>query len=110
MSDIDTPSDYDFDPPETDEDEPDPKLSKSDQFVKHMKKVRQENGSYVATCNYCKKVYKWSKSGGYDTYRKHIQTKHPEAETRSSYKHKFSGTLLLTNNYFVILMNKIGKN
>ncbi|KAI9201360.1 hypothetical protein LWI28_022208 [Acer negundo] len=83
MSDIDTPPDYDFDPPEADEDEPDPKLSKSDLFVKHMKKVRQEDGSYVAACNYCKKVYKWSKSGGYDTYRKHIQTKYPEAETRS---------------------------
>ncbi|KAI9169922.1 hypothetical protein LWI28_019582 [Acer negundo] len=67
MPDIDTPPDYDFDPPEADEDEPDPKQSKSDLFVKHMKKVRQEDGSYVVACNY------W----------KHIQTKHPEADIRS---------------------------
>ncbi|KAI9177545.1 hypothetical protein LWI28_016558 [Acer negundo] len=83
MPDIDTPPDYDFDPPTVDEDEPDLKQSRSDLFVKHMKKVRQEDGSYVVACNYFNKVYKWSKSEGYDTYRKHIQTKHPEVETRS---------------------------
>ena len=48
-----------------------------------MKKVRKEDGSYVAACNYCTKTYKWSKSGGYVTYWKHIETKHPDAITRT---------------------------
>ena len=88
MPDIDTPPalDFDFDPPEVElEQEEDliQKQSKFDLFVKHMKKVRREDGSYVAACIYCTKVYTWSKSGGYDTYQKHILTKHPKAKTKS---------------------------
>ncbi|KAK2638123.1 hypothetical protein Ddye_025918 [Dipteronia dyeriana] len=51
---------------------------KSDLFVLHMKKVTKLNGTCWAVCNYCPKEYNWTKSGGYDTYRKHITTRHPE--------------------------------
>ncbi|KAK2645870.1 hypothetical protein Ddye_021065 [Dipteronia dyeriana] len=42
-----------------------------------MKKVMKPNGTCWAVCNYCIKEYKWTKSGGYGTYRKHITTRHP---------------------------------
>lgn len=57
------------------------KRPKSDLFTKHMKKVEQPDGTTVVVCNYCGKTYSWSKSGGYGTYRKHIEKQHPtEAE------------------------------
>ena len=31
-----------------------------------------------------KKEFKWSKSGGYDTFRKHITSSHPDNQARSS--------------------------
>ena len=83
---IDTPPDFDFDPPEVElqeEEDVIQKKHKSDLFVKHMKKVRKEDGSFVAACQYCPKVYTWSKSGRYGTYRKHIETQHPEAIIRT---------------------------
>ena len=49
-----------------------------------MKRVRQADGSFVAVCNYCKKAYKWHKSGGCGTYQKHITSKHQESEAKSS--------------------------
>ncbi|KAK0607371.1 hypothetical protein LWI29_014006 [Acer saccharum] len=82
MPDIDTPPDFGFDTPEVDlerEEDLIQKQSKSDLFVKHMKKIRNEDGSIIVACNYCNKVYKWSRSGGYGTYWKHIEAKHPEA-------------------------------
>ncbi|KAK0579136.1 hypothetical protein LWI29_021607 [Acer saccharum] len=85
MPDIDTPPDFGFDTPEVDlerEEDLIQKQSKSDLFVKHMKKIRSEDGSITVACNYCNKVYKWSRSGGYDTYWKHIEAKHPEAVIR----------------------------
>ncbi|KAK0588003.1 hypothetical protein LWI29_032652 [Acer saccharum] len=85
MSDIDTPPDFGFDTPEVDlerEEDLIQKQSKSDLFVKHMKKIRSEDGSITVACNYCNKVYKWSRSGGYGTYWKHIEAKHPEAVIR----------------------------
>ncbi|KAK2661271.1 hypothetical protein Ddye_007804 [Dipteronia dyeriana] len=57
--------------------EKDKKHLKSDLFVLHMKKVTKPNGTCWAVCNYCPKEYKWTKSGGYSTYRKHITTGHP---------------------------------
>ncbi|KAK0581450.1 hypothetical protein LWI29_007554 [Acer saccharum] len=85
MPDIDTPPDFGFDTPEVDlerEEDLIQKQSKSDLFVKHMKKIRSEDGSITVACNYCNKVYKWSRSGGYGTYWKHIEAKHPEAVIR----------------------------
>ncbi|KAK0587083.1 hypothetical protein LWI29_017034 [Acer saccharum] len=85
MPDIDTPPDFGFDTPEVDlerEEDLIQKQSKSDLFVKHMKKIRNEDGSITVACNYCNKVYKWSRSGGYGTYWKHIEAKHPEAVIR----------------------------
>ncbi|KAK3212678.1 hypothetical protein Dsin_017384 [Dipteronia sinensis] len=61
-----------------------PKQVKSDLFVLHMKKVTHEDGSTVVICNYCKKVFKWHKSGGYGSYRKHITNSHPDAQAKSS--------------------------
>ncbi|KAK0584865.1 hypothetical protein LWI29_019958 [Acer saccharum] len=86
MPDIDTPLDFDYDPPEVElQDKEDliRKWNKSDLFTKYMKKVRKEDGNYVAACNYCTKTYKWCKSGGYGTYWKHIETKHLDAITKT---------------------------
>ncbi|KAK3199172.1 hypothetical protein Dsin_022587 [Dipteronia sinensis] len=60
------------------------KQVKSDLFVLHMKKVTNEDGRTVVICNYCKKVFKWHKSGGYGSYRKHITNSHPDAQAKSS--------------------------
>ena len=50
-----------------------------------MRRVEKESGEVVVTCNYCNKDFKWNKSGGYGTYWKHINTKHPvEAEHERS--------------------------
>ncbi|KAK2635369.1 hypothetical protein Ddye_030161, partial [Dipteronia dyeriana] len=57
--------------------EKDKKQLKSDLFILHMKKVTKPNGTCWAVCNYCPKEYKWTKSGGYGTYMKHIMTRHP---------------------------------
>ncbi|KAK2656701.1 hypothetical protein Ddye_009753 [Dipteronia dyeriana] len=56
--------------------EKDKKHVKSDLFVLHMKKVTKPDGTCWAVYNYCPKEYKWIKSGGYGTYRKHITTRH----------------------------------
>ncbi|KAK3189036.1 hypothetical protein Dsin_028597 [Dipteronia sinensis] len=61
-----------------------PKQVKSDLFVLHMKKVTNEDGSTIVICNYCKKVFKWHKSGGYGSYRKYITNSHPDAQAKSS--------------------------
>ncbi|KAK3222295.1 hypothetical protein Dsin_009320 [Dipteronia sinensis] len=73
--------DFDFDPHM---EEKLPKQVKSDLFVLHMKKVTHEDGSTVVICNYCKKVFKLHKSGGYGTYQKHITNSHPDAQAKSS--------------------------
>ncbi|KAK2634343.1 hypothetical protein Ddye_029135 [Dipteronia dyeriana] len=69
--------DFAADPNFEDAVEKDKKLLKSDLFVLHMKKVTKPNGTCWDVCNYCPKEYKWTKSEGYDTYRKHITTRHP---------------------------------
>ncbi|KAK3229593.1 hypothetical protein Dsin_001474 [Dipteronia sinensis] len=73
--------DFDFDPQI---EEKLPKQVKSNLFILHMKKVTQEDGSTVVICNYCKKVFKCYKSGGYGTYRKHITNSHPDGQPKSS--------------------------
>ncbi|KAK3230100.1 hypothetical protein Dsin_001981 [Dipteronia sinensis] len=80
-SDPNSHQDFDFDPQM---EEKLPKQVKSDLFIVHMKKVMQEDGSTVVICNYCKKIFKWHKSGGYDTYQKHITNSHPDAQAKSS--------------------------
>ncbi|KAK3218131.1 hypothetical protein Dsin_012101 [Dipteronia sinensis] len=71
-----------------------PKQVKSDLFVLHMKKVTHEDGSTVVICNYCKKVFKWHKSGGYRSYRKHITNSHPDAQAKSSLQSQIPRTTL----------------
>ena len=42
---------------------------KSDLFEVHIKKVTKSDGSLAIVYNYCSKEFRWSKSGGYGTYR-----------------------------------------
>ncbi|KAK2650226.1 hypothetical protein Ddye_017715 [Dipteronia dyeriana] len=60
------------------------KKYKSDIFVLHMKKVTKEVGTCWAVSNYCSKAFKWTKSGGYGTYRKHIMKHHLVEHTRAN--------------------------
>ncbi|KAK3195488.1 hypothetical protein Dsin_026798 [Dipteronia sinensis] len=63
----DHPPDPDFEVPPTEEIlEKAEKQPKSDLFVYHMKKIAKEDGTMTVICNYCHKVFKWSKSGGYE--------------------------------------------
>ncbi|KAK3225673.1 hypothetical protein Dsin_005535 [Dipteronia sinensis] len=71
-----------------------PKQVKYDLFVLHMKKVTHEDGSIVVICNYCKNVFKWHKSRGYGTYRKHITNSHPDAQAKSSSQSQIPRTTL----------------
>ncbi|KAL5741527.1 hypothetical protein ACOSP7_028259 [Xanthoceras sorbifolium] len=57
--------------------QPDLAKYKSELFKVHMRRVEKESREVVVTCNYCNKDFKWNKSGGYGTYWKHINTKHP---------------------------------
>ena len=59
---------------------------KSDLFEVHMKKVTKSDGSLAIVCNYCSKEFRWSKSGGYDTYRRHINNTHPTEAAKSKAK------------------------
>ena len=42
--------------------------TKFDMFEVYMKKIEKFDGMIIVVCNYCSKEFKWSKSGGYDTY------------------------------------------
>ena len=77
----DLPPDFQFEPLMEEKLQKQPK---SNLFVLHMKKVKKADGSTIAVCNYCKKVFKWSKSEGYGSYRKHITNSHPDALARPS--------------------------
>ncbi|KAL5779573.1 hypothetical protein ACOSQ2_010310 [Xanthoceras sorbifolium] len=37
----------------------------------------ENDGLVTMVCNYCSKDFKWNKYGGYMTYWKHINSKHP---------------------------------
>ncbi|KAK2663327.1 hypothetical protein Ddye_001901 [Dipteronia dyeriana] len=71
--------------------EKDKKHLKYDLFVLHMKKVMKPNGTCWVVCNYCPKEYKWTKSGGYGTYKKHITTSRPAELARGMHNLKFPG-------------------
>ncbi|KAK2656874.1 hypothetical protein Ddye_009926 [Dipteronia dyeriana] len=71
----------------------DKKHLKSDLFVLHMKKVTKPNGTCWAVCNYCPKEYKWTKSEGYGTYRKHITTSHPAELAKGNAQSQISRVL-----------------
>ena len=51
-----------------------------------MKKVIKSDGNLAIVCNYCSKEFRWSKSGGYSTYRRHINNTHPTEATKSKTK------------------------
>ena len=59
---------------------------KSDLFDVHMKKITKSDGSLAIVCNYCSKEFKWSKSGDYGTYRRHINNTHPTETVKSKAK------------------------
>ena len=48
-----------------------------------MKKVTKSDGSLAIVCNYCSKEFRWSKSGSYGTYRRHINNTHPTETAKS---------------------------
>ena len=62
-----------------------------------MKKVTKSDGSLVIVCNYYSKEFRWSKSGDYGTYRRHINNTHPTEAAKSKTKGQaqISGTLPL---------------
>ncbi|KAK2659445.1 hypothetical protein Ddye_005978 [Dipteronia dyeriana] len=70
--------------------EKDKKQTKSNLFVLHMKKVTKLDGTCWTVCNYCPKKYKWTKSEGYSTYRKHIMTCHPAEIAKGSTQSQIS--------------------
>ena len=51
-----------------------------------MKKVTKSDGSLAIVCNYCSKEFRWSKSGGYSTYWRHINNTHPTEAAKSKAK------------------------
>ena len=51
-------------------------------FEVHMKNVEKPDGTKIIICNYCSKELKWSKSGYYSTYRRHINSLHPTKARR----------------------------
>ena len=62
---------------------PAPELLNSDIFKVHFaKKNRREDPDgtirWDVCCNYCPIVYAFKKGGGYDTFRLHLEKKHPE--------------------------------
>ena len=53
------------------------KILNSDIFKVHFKKTPKENSNFDVSCNYCKQVYKFKHGGEYNTFTKHLHTKHP---------------------------------
>lgn len=53
------------------------KISTSDIFNIHFKKTPKGDGKFDVSCNYCNQVYKFKQGGGYGTFARHLQTKHP---------------------------------
>ena len=41
-----------------------------------MKKIEKLDGTNIIVCNYCSKKLKWSKSEGYEIYRRHVNNLH----------------------------------
>ena len=58
------------------------KCKKSNLFEIHIKNVEKSDGTKIIICNYCSKELKWSKSGNYSTYRRHINSLHPTKARR----------------------------
>ena len=59
---------------------------KSDLFEVQMKKIEKPDGSKMVVCNYYSKEFKWSKSGGYNTYQWHVNNLHPTEIAKSKAK------------------------
>ena len=51
-----------------------------------MKKVAKSDGNLTIVCNYCSKEFRWSKFGGYGTYRRHVNNTHPTEAAKSKAK------------------------
>ena len=54
------------------------RVSSSDIFKIHFKKIRSGDKTFKAICNYCLKEYAFKHGGGYGTFQKHIIAKHPD--------------------------------
>ena len=52
---------------------------KSDLFVKHMSKGPADaNRRIIVSCRHCNKTFQWTKSGGYGTLTRHMNSVHPD--------------------------------
>ena len=61
---------------------------KSDLFELQMKKIEKSNGTIIVICNYWSKKLKWLKSGGYDTYQRHVNNAYSTEAAKSKVKGK----------------------
>ena len=51
-----------------------------------MKQLEKSDETILVVCNYFSKEFKWSKFGGYGTYRRHINNAHPTETDKSKVK------------------------
>ena len=49
----------------------------SDIFTVHFTKKQKDENTFEVICNYCKKSYKFKLGGGYGTFKRHLEQKHP---------------------------------
>ncbi|XP_057997545.1 uncharacterized protein LOC131176514 [Hevea brasiliensis] len=49
----------------------------SDIFKVHFTKKRRSENTFDVICNYCGQVYKFKMGGGYGTFNRHLEQKHP---------------------------------
>ena len=54
------------------------RVSNSDIFKIHFKKIASGDKIFKVICNYCSKEYAFKHGGGYGTFQKHIIAKHPD--------------------------------
>jgi hypothetical protein len=54
------------------------KRATSDIFKVHFTKRRQTENIFDVICNYCGQLYKFKVGGGYGTFRRHLEQKHPD--------------------------------
>ena len=49
----------------------------SDIFTVHFTKKQKNNNTFEVICNHCKKTYKFKLRGGYGTFKRYLEQKHP---------------------------------
>jgi len=67
------------------------KIPTSDIFKIHFKKIQKEDGNFDVACNYCRRIYKFKQGGGYGTFKRHLESKHPEKMGQSRGQTQITG-------------------